>query len=211
VYNGFDVPEFLLASPPLRHKQIAFAGRMTEEKGALLLAEALHRVLPRFPEWRAVLIGGRRHSPSVTLSAYEQRILSTLEPLGEQVEFAGFLPHAETLRHFHASEMVVVPSLWHESFGRTALEAMACGAAVISSGSGGLPEVTGDAALTLPAVTSAALAEALTRLMEDETLRHNYQQRGRERAERFRMAHCAARLDEARERAFSLWQRGNPA
>jgi len=58
----------------------------------------------------------------------------------------------------------VVASKWAEPFGRVTLEAHAGGAALISSGTGGLSEISGDAALYLEAVTGPVIASALCQL-----------------------------------------------
>ena len=59
--------------------------------------------------------------------------------------------------------IVVVPSRWPEPFGLTALEAMACGAALLCSPRGGLPEAAGDAAQTIDPDDPAAMAAATCR------------------------------------------------
>ncbi|MFA7430963.1 MAG: glycosyltransferase family 4 protein, partial [Rhodospirillaceae bacterium] len=55
---------------------------------------------------------------------------------------------------------------WNEPFGRVALEAMACGAAVVASRCGGLPEVVGDAGILVEPGHRAALVNALHEAME---------------------------------------------
>jgi alpha-1,3-rhamnosyl/mannosyltransferase len=65
---------------------------------------------------------------------------------------------------------VVLPSL-HESVGFSALEAMACGTALVCSDSGSLPEVVGDAGLRLPPTDVDAWTAALRRVVGDDGLR----------------------------------------
>ena len=74
-----------------------------------------------------------------------------------------------------------LPSLF-ESFGLTALEAMACGAPVVVADRGALPEVVGDAAI-LSEPTPEALADALARVLGDEELSGRLRAAGRARAE----------------------------
>jgi glycosyltransferase involved in cell wall biosynthesis len=89
----------------------------------------------------------------------------------------------------------VYPSLY-EGFGIPPLEAMACGTPVITSNTSSLPEVVGDAALTLPPTDTEALAEAMAELLQDTSRRQALVQAGLRRAQELtwrRMArHTAA-------------------
>jgi glycosyltransferase involved in cell wall biosynthesis len=199
VYNGLEIPDVL----PAKENRIVFAGRMTEDKGTLLLATALRTALPQLPSWRAVLIGSRRHEPGRPLTKHEKQIADMLAPLGAQVELPGFLAHPATLDHFARGSIAAVPSVWAEPFGRTALEAMAYGCAVISSGRGALREVTADAALTLPQMTPEALAHAILALAQDENLRASYARLARERAPYFAIGARTGALDAARDSILS--------
>jgi glycosyltransferase involved in cell wall biosynthesis len=137
------------------------------------------------------------------LTPHEKEISGTLAPLGGQVEMAGFLSHEETLTHFARAAIAVTPSVWAEPFGRTALEAMAYGCAVISSGTGALREVTADAALTPPEMSAEALAHAILALGEDADLRASYSRLARERAQYFAIEARAQALDRARSQMLA--------
>jgi glycosyltransferase involved in cell wall biosynthesis len=78
----------------------------------------------------------------------------------------------------------VYPSLY-EGFGLPPLEAMACGTPVLTSNVSALPEVMGDAALYVDPEDVPALAAALTRLWDDESLRADLRARGLARAQEF--------------------------
>lgn len=200
VHNGLDAP----ATLPPKEKLLVFAGRMTEGKGGLLLAQALRLALPALPGWQAVIIGSTRHSVGTKPGTYEAQVMEALAPLGSQVEQPGFLGHEATLRWFARASLAVTPSVWAEPFGRTALEALASGCALISSGRGGLAEVTGDAALTLTDLTPETLADAIRALARDEPRRENLARAGRIQAARFALDLCARALDDARD--FALTQ-----
>jgi glycosyltransferase involved in cell wall biosynthesis len=74
--------------------------------------------------------------------------------------------------------IALVPSKWAEPFGRTALEAHAGGAALISSGTGGLREASGDHALYLPKVSAGAIVEAIDVLCTSAEMRTKLAQEG---------------------------------
>ena len=83
-----------------------------------------------------------------------------------------------------------------EAFGRTALEAHAGGAALISSGIGGLREVSGTSALYLPDVAADAIAAALDALIDAPGLRERLAREGAAWVrDRFSIESQAARLD----------------
>ena len=190
--------EIAPARAAAKEKSILYVGRIIPEKGADLFAKALAIALPQLPQWRALLIGGGR-SPRRALGAYEQEVRAALAPLGEQAVFSGFLPHERVMEAFSRSAIAVVPSLWEEPFGRTALEAMAAGCALIATRRGGLAEVIGDAAVALDPPDVDGLASAIVALAGDDGRRADLQRRAAERAARlFDIRHWSARLDALR-------------
>lgn len=150
--------------PPPR--RLLYVGRMVPEKGVLQLAQAIATVLPRHPGWTAGLIGARRHG-SGDSSDFEQAIQAVLSPLAERVAWLGQLSNEAVQASMRAASIVAIPSICAEAFGRVAVEAMANGCAVISSGRGGLPEATGPAALTVDPENPQDIASALDALMSD--------------------------------------------
>ncbi|MCB0226921.1 MAG: glycosyltransferase, partial [Anaerolineae bacterium] len=85
---------------------------------------------------------------------------------------------------YQLAEVFVFPSLY-EGFGLPPLEAMACGAPVISSNSSSLPEVIGDAGLLVEPTDTAALAQAIRRVLADAELRADLKQRALLQASKF--------------------------
>jgi glycosyltransferase involved in cell wall biosynthesis len=95
----------------------------------------------------------------------------------------GHLPDADLPALYSAATVVALVSLY-EGFGLPALEAMACGAPVLVSDRGSLPEVTGDAAIMIDPRDTRAIAVGLRSLL-DPTERNRWRERGRRRAARF--------------------------
>jgi glycosyltransferase involved in cell wall biosynthesis len=83
-----------------------------------------------------------------------------------------------------------MPSLY-EGFGLPVLEALACGAAVLTANVSSLPEVTGDAALLVDPTDTSAIAAGLARLLTDDATRRDLQRRGPAHAARFTWERCA--------------------
>lgn len=107
---------------------------------------------------------------------------------------AGYRAHPEVLDAMARAAIVVVPSRWDEPFGLTALEAMACGAVLIATRRGGLPEVAGEAALYVDPDDPSGLAEAINRVARDPGLRASLAEAGRAQARHFDVQPAASRL-----------------
>jgi|HubBroStandDraft_6_1064221.scaffolds.fasta_scaffold18569_4 glycosyltransferase involved in cell wall biosynthesis len=85
--------------------------------------------------------------------------------------------------NYASAQVAVVPSLY-EGFSLPAIEAMACGVALVATTGGALPEVVGDDGVTgllVPPDDPGALAGAIGRLLDDEELRRNLGAAGRQR------------------------------
>jgi len=105
--------------------------------------------------------------------------------LGDVVHFVRF-PYEEIHRAYNLADVFVLASTarrgWLEQFGYVLPEAMASGLPVLTTLSGSIPEVVGDAGLTVPPSDFIALAEGLARLVGDAGLRETLGARGRRRA-----------------------------
>jgi glycosyltransferase involved in cell wall biosynthesis len=104
--------------------------------------------------------------------------------LATSVIFAGYVP-AEDLPVFcNAAEAFVYPSIF-EGFGLPVIEAMACGLPVLTSFGSSLEEVAGDAAVLVDPLSEEAIAEGLSKLLGDSSLRARLAQAGLVRSATF--------------------------
>ena len=83
-----------------------------------------------------------------------------------QILRPGYLDDATLAAFFRRAEVVAYPSL-DEGFGLPALEALACGAPVVTATGSALAEVVGDAALLVPPADPSALADAIALVLDD--------------------------------------------
>lgn len=111
---------------------------------------------------------------------------------------------------FNLAEGFLFPSLY-EGLGLPPIEAMKCGAPVIASDRGSIPEVVGEAGIIIDAQDDAALAAHITRLLQDRAFHQELQQRGFARAEEFSWPKPADRILDAYRYALSLPPKGKPA
>ena len=121
--------------------------------------------------------------------------------LEREVIFAGYVDEDELPAWYNAADLFVYPSLY-EGFGLPPLEAMACGCPVITSNTSSLPEVVGDAGIMVDPHDVDALADAMERVLTDESLREDMRRRGLERAKRFSWQRSAREMWDIYEEVY---------
>jgi glycosyltransferase involved in cell wall biosynthesis len=104
--------------------------------------------------------------------------------LGDSVTLAGYVSDDAVRALYHLAIGLVLPS-FGEGFGLPVVEAMACGAPVVTSRLSSLPEAAGDAALYVDPRDPDDIAGAMARLLRDPALRADLSARGRARAATF--------------------------
>ena len=111
---------------PNKKKYIIFTGKLNRSKGFDIYGKAILRILDKFKNWKAFAIGNEPR----------ENIIFTHERFNSM----DWLPHSKILDFYKKSSISIVPSMWEEPFGRTAMESAAYGNATIVSNRGGLPE-----------------------------------------------------------------------
>ena len=104
--------------------------------------------------------------------------------LENDIIFTGFVPDEDLPFIYDGARLFVYLSLL-EGFGRPPLEAMACGVPVITSDTSAIPEVVGDAGISVPATDTVKVAEAIGRLLADPALADDMRRKGLARARAF--------------------------
>lgn len=194
VHNGVDTTLFSEPrSPRGESLRVAFLGRVIPSKGVHVLLEAAN-CLAR-PDIEITVIGRPGFARDAPLSTYERRLRRLAEGSAAAVSFASFLPRGDLPVALSQVDVLVVPSVWPEPFGLTALEGMAAGAAVIASDVGGLPEALGSAGILVPPGDRGALAEALAALAHDPRLLARAQVAARAHAQTMTWSRTHARLE----------------
>ena len=104
--------------------------------------------------------------------------------LGESLRPIGYVRRADLPFLYSGALIFLFPTLY-EGFGLPVLEAMACGAAVITSNVTSLPEIAGDAAFLVDPYDVELISQAILQLLTDSELRTEYVRRGFRRAGEF--------------------------
>jgi glycosyltransferase involved in cell wall biosynthesis len=148
-------------------RRVGFLGKLQPEKGVGDLVAALADL----PEDTHLLIAGAGPLEAELRGAHPR------------AHVVGTLPQASLPGFYAACDVVAVPSrttpTWKEQFGRVAVEAMACGAAVVVSDSGSLPHVVGGSARVAAEGDVPAWTAALGTLLTDAEARRDLGEAGR--------------------------------
>ncbi len=110
---------------------IGYVGRMVREKGIFTLLAASEQLLSAAPEARLVWVGDGVDLAELRARVHQSRLRDRHILRGWTGDMQGI---------YTALDVVVVPSLYPEPFGRVSVEAQACGTPVVCSDAGGLPE-----------------------------------------------------------------------
>jgi glycosyltransferase involved in cell wall biosynthesis len=201
VYPGYDEAEYFAdgatpASDRSHDPCYLYVGNLLPHKNVLGLVDAF-AIVRRRRRCRLIIRGQGR-------PAYARAVRERVEKLGlaDAVTFVGYLEIASLRDLYYRATCLVMPSLY-EGFGLPALEAMACGTPVITSANSSLPEVVGDAALTVDPRDSASLADTMDRVASDADLRDELRERGVRRAKSFSWRRTAEGISQAIEEAVA--------
>ena len=175
VHNGIDTKLFrpIPAIEPEEFNVMATASADAPLKGLDYLIRAISILADEIPELKLTVLGKLKEDGKTA------KLVSQLG-LENRIHFYSGLSSQEVAELYAKATCAVVPSIY-EGFGLPAGEAMACGVPVISTDGGALPEVVGDAGITVPTRDHLALADAIRTLLADSTLRHTLAARGRAR------------------------------
>ena len=194
VYHGVDerfkpvAPELSAAAAArygLRGPYLLFLSTIQPRKNLVGLIDAYAQARAEHPDLPALALGGK---PGWLTAEIERRAADL--GVAEHVRFLGYVADADVVPLLSGAAIYLLPSLY-EGFGMTILEAMACGAPVITSNVSSLPEVAGDAALLVEPRDIGGLAGAIGALWRDPARRAELRARGLAWAARWTWERCA--------------------
>ena len=154
-----------------------FLGSLEPRKNIGRLLQAWERIAGKVSDDIWLVVAGARGSASVFSDA-------GLKQIPARVHLTGYVKDEALPALYSGALGVVYPSLY-EGFGLPPLEAMSCGAPVVTSSTTSLPEVTGDAAVLVDPLDVGAIAAAMLRVAEDADLRAELRARGLSKAKTY--------------------------
>ncbi len=176
---GVDVHEFQPLQPDakklrtgLPDKYIFCLSRIDANKGHDLLLNAFENVTKEISDVHLVIGGGspKPKQREKEIFGMMKKIIDQLA-MHERVHIMGYVPDEMLPPSYQQSELFVLPSTF-EPFGMTALEAMACGKAVVASKFGGIKNVisSGENGLLVDVCNKKEFADAMMKLLKDPQL-----------------------------------------
>jgi glycosyltransferase involved in cell wall biosynthesis len=172
----------------LKHPLLLAVGTLEPRKNHRGLIKAFHQAQMQKggPEMLAI-VGGPGWLYEET-----QQLVRDLK-IEQKVRFLGRVTDHELVTLYSMADIFTFPSFF-EGFGIPPIEAMACGAPVITSNTSSLPEVVGDAALLVDPHNVDELAHAITRLLQNEQLRADLRLKGYQRAQLYTWERSAQKM-----------------
>lgn len=148
INNAIDIFKFTKAFPTNRSQLclskidfiIVYSGRLTKEKGILQLIQAIKKT-QEIPNIKLLIIGASAYGKDKQPTPFIKQLEEESEPIKDKVVFTGYINYDQVPSYLKMADIAVVPSMWEEPFGLTVVEAMAAGLPLITTRSGGIPEI----------------------------------------------------------------------
>jgi len=160
-------------------RYVLYVGQFDPRKNVRGLLRAFAAAADRDKQLRLVIVGELGK-----LASHLREALDVERAPRDRVILTGFVDDA-TLAALYAGAECLLHAALMEGFGLTALESLAAGTPVVGYAGGAVAEVVGDAGLLVPSGDEDALATALGRFLDDESLRAGLRGRARSRAAAF--------------------------
>ena len=155
IYHGSDLKKKFNK----KENNIVFAGKLNESKGYDIFADIILKILKKNKSWTCDIVGDDPR--------YYKKIFHP------NIHYHGWITHKKTMKIFEKSKIAIIPSVWNEPLGRTAIEAASRGCVSIISKRGGLIE-TNNHGLFLNYVTKKELFNKLNKIINNSSIINFY-------------------------------------
>jgi len=150
IYNGINIEAFASNKrSQINRKSVGFSesdfvivysGRMNKEKGISELIDAI-TLLKDAQHIKLLVLGSSFFDNADNDDEFLQSLKTKAHIIKDKIVFTGFIPYKQIPEYLHIADIAVLPSMWEEPFGLTIVEAMAAGLPLITTRSGGIPEL----------------------------------------------------------------------
>ena len=150
IYNGIDVKAFSPQKTNAVSRQsmgfsnddfvIVYSGRINQEKGVSELIDTMLQLKDDTPV-KLMILGSSFFHDATDENDFIHHLKIKSEVIKDKIVFTGFIPYQQVPAYLHLADMAALPSMWDEPFGLTVVEAMAAGLPLVTTRSGGIPEI----------------------------------------------------------------------
>ena len=147
-------------------KQILYVGRIVEEKGVHIYLNVIKNLSKKYRDWKFLIIGSSKLGYK-TKSNYEKKIISNISQLDINIEYLGYTSNELVKKIMSESLILVIPSIWEEPFGITAIEGLSNKMVIISSEVGGLKEIVDGKGILIRDINEKKLQKELENLINN--------------------------------------------
>ena len=150
LYNGIDIKAFSsIKNQQKKRKEfglaekdfvIVYSGRVNKDKGVSELIDTM-LMLRDMPNIKLMIIGGSFFANATKEDNFIYSLKEKAKAIEDRIVFTGFIPYNQMPNYMQLADIAALPSMWEEPFGLTIVEAMAVGLPLITTRSGGIPEI----------------------------------------------------------------------
>lgn len=149
LYNGIDVKAFSKKNPQICRKDIGiseedflivFSGRVNKDKGVSELIEALLKLQDK-SNIKLMIIGSTFFANAANEDDFVYSLKEKAKKIADKIVFTGYIDYNQMPSYLQLADIAALPSMWEEPFGLTIAEALAAGRPLITTKSGGIPEI----------------------------------------------------------------------
>jgi len=150
LYNGIDVKAFSSSKMPQKKRAeiglseedfvIVYSGRVNKDKGVSELIDAM-LMLQDKSDIKLMIIGSTFFANAPNEDGFIRSLKEKAKKIEDRIVFTGYIPYSQMPSYLQLADIAALPSMWEEPFGLTIVEAMAAGLPLITTRSGGIPEI----------------------------------------------------------------------
>jgi len=175
-----------LKKKPNKNKIILFVGRLVEAKGIILFLDAIEKLLKEKVKWKFIIIGTIKPGYNIKKNLFFMRsktdqkglvIIDKINKLSEKFKnfkHINFCNNKSVHNYMKKSSILVAPSIWEDPCPLTHIEALSNSCALITSSTGGIPEIVKKNGIMLKKISSNNLYKNIKNLMINKKLLKKY-------------------------------------
>ena len=150
LYNGINIKAFLKKEQQIIKRSeiglsekdfvIVYSGRVNKDKGVSELIDAMLMLCDK-SDIKLMIIGSTFFANATNEDDFVRSLKEKAKKIENKIVFTGFIPYEQMPSYLQLADIAALPSMWEEPFGLTIVEAMAAGLPLITTRSGGIPEI----------------------------------------------------------------------